>query len=138
VDTVNEQNPTDLSYVRSGYAPASARLAQFFVHPGWRSITDLLQSLPKPTVEEIQQIPMGLRRRRHSASSLQSGVGVIDDPKIILVFFLGGCTFTEISALRFLSQQEDTNVEFIVATTKIINGKTFIESLSETLEAKVS
>lgn len=46
-----------------------------------------------------------------------------------LVFFIGGCTFAEISALRYLSKQEDFNWEFIVATTKILNGKTFLESL---------
>ena len=32
-----------------------------------------------------------------------------DRPKVILVVFVGGCTFAEISALRFLSQQEDSN-----------------------------
>ena len=30
-----------------------------------------------------------------------------EPPKLIMVFFIGGCTFAEISALRFLSQQED-------------------------------
>lgn len=39
-----------------------------------------------------------------SVSSLQSGA---DEPKVTLVFFLGGCTYAEISALRFLSQQDD-------------------------------
>lgn len=30
-----------------------------------------------------------------------------DPPRLILIFFIGGCTYAEISALRFLSQQED-------------------------------
>ena len=29
------------------------------------------------------------------------------DQKVTLIFFLGGVTFAEIAALRFLSQQED-------------------------------
>jgi len=29
------------------------------------------------------------------------------------VFFLGGCTFAEVSALRFLSQQEDCKNNFV-------------------------
>jgi hypothetical protein len=107
----------------------SVRLAQYLDHPGWRAITDLLKTLPEPIIEEIQQIPVGLRKRRNSGSSIQSGV--VEDQKVILVFFLGGCTFTEISALRFLSQKEGINADFIIATTKIINGKTFIESLSD-------
>lgn len=32
-----------------------------------------------------------------------------DSPKVVLVFFIGGCTFAEISALRFLSQQEESD-----------------------------
>lgn len=52
-------------------------------------------------------------------------------PRVILVYFIGGCTLAEISALRFLSQQEDSNVEFVIATTKLINGDTFIKSIIE-------
>lgn len=116
----------------SGYAPASVRLAQYLVRPGWRACTELLRGLPEPTVEEIQQIPISHRQRRHSGSSSQSGS--VDEPKTVLVFFLGGCTFAEISALRFLSQQDDLNVDFVIATTKLINGQTFINSLSDPLE----
>ena len=29
-----------------------------------------------------------------------------DHPQVVLVFFLGGCSYAEISALRFLSQRE--------------------------------
>lgn len=129
VEEPNEQTPVDIAYVHSGYAPLSIRLAQFLAHPGWRAITDVLKILPEPTIDEIQQIPVGLRKRRNSGTSIQSGL--VDDQRVILVFFLGGCTFAEIAALRFLSQQEDLNVEFLVATTKIINGDTFFESLTE-------
>lgn len=37
-----------------------------------------------------------------------------DNPKVVLVFFIGGCTFAEISALRFLSQQEDSDGEWVL------------------------
>ncbi|XP_076367418.1 vacuolar protein sorting-associated protein 33A isoform X2 [Tachypleus tridentatus] len=131
VDDVNEQNPTDIAYVHSGYAPLSVRLVQFLAQPGWRAITDVLNQLLGPTVEEIQQIPVGLRKRRGSGSSIQSNM---EDPRVTLVFFLGGCTLSEISALRFLSQQDDAAVEYIVATTKIINGGTFLQSLHEPLK----
>lgn len=57
------QNPNDISYVYSGYAPMSVRLAQIAHRPGWRSITEALNLLPGPTIDEIQQIPIALRRR---------------------------------------------------------------------------
>lgn len=47
----------------SGYAPLSVRLAQILHRPGWRSITEVLNMIPGPTVEEIQQLPIGLRKR---------------------------------------------------------------------------
>lgn len=40
-----------------------------------------------------------------------------------MVFFLGGCTFTEISALRWMSKQTKGR-HFLIATTGIINGNT--------------
>lgn len=64
--------------------------------------------------------------RRNSTASSQSSN---DRARTVLVFFIGGCTFAEMSALRFLSQQEVNNCEFLIGTTKIINGTTFLKSL---------
>jgi len=36
----------------------------------------------------------------------------ISEQKVTLVFFLGGVTFAEVSALRFLAQLEDGNDHF--------------------------
>lgn len=75
---------------------------------------------------------------------------LVDSQKVILVFFIGGCTFAEISALRFLSSLEDcmlnnniahninaityfvtvsATTEYVIATTNIINGNRFLKSL---------
>lgn len=129
VEDVNEVNPTDISYVYSGYAPLSVRLAQFLTKPGWRTIEDCLDILPGPKVEISQEIPVGLKKKRGSVSSLQS-----DDKKVILVFCLGGITFAEIAALRFLSHQDESPAEYIIATTKIIRGNSFLQSLMEDVE----
>lgn len=53
-----------------------------------------------------------------------------------LVFFLGGVTYAEIAALRFLSQMEDSGTEYIIATTKLINGTSWIKSLMDRPEAQ--
>lgn len=58
------QNPNDISYVYSGYAPLSVRLAQLLARPGWRSIEEVLKMLPGPHFEERQQLPTGLQKKR--------------------------------------------------------------------------
>jgi hypothetical protein len=49
--------------------------------------------------------------------------------KTTIVFFLGGCTFTEVSAIRFLAQQDEGVRDYLVATTQMINGNTLLESI---------
>ncbi|CAM4565751.1 unnamed protein product [Eretmochelys imbricata] len=123
MDDVNEQNPNDISYVYSGYAPLSVRLAQLLARPGWRSIEEVLKMLPGPHFEERQQLPTGLQKKRQQGEN-----------RVTLVFFLGGVTYAEIAALRFLSQMEDGGTEYVIATTKLINGTNWIKSLMEKLE----
>ncbi|KAK8743146.1 hypothetical protein OTU49_001558 [Cherax quadricarinatus] len=130
VDDVSEHDPTDMSYVHSGYAPLSARLVEFLQWPGWRAITGVLQLLPGPTLTETQQLPSALRQRRGSGGSVQSG----GEGGTALVFFIGGCTYSEIAALRFLTTRVDQGgPEYVIATTKIINGNSFLLSLSDEL-----
>ncbi|XP_060049133.1 vacuolar protein sorting-associated protein 33A isoform X3 [Erinaceus europaeus] len=114
------QNPTDISYVYSGYAPLSVRLAQLLSRPGWRSIEEVLRILPGPHFEERQPLPTGLQKKRQPGEN-----------RVTLIFFLGGVTFAEIAALRFLSQLEDGGTEYVIATTKLMNGDSWIESLME-------
>ncbi|XP_038056680.1 vacuolar protein sorting-associated protein 33A-like [Patiria miniata] len=127
VEDVNEQNPHDISYVYSGYAPLSVRLAQFLAKPGWRSIEEVLRLIPGPTVEETQQIPYGLLKKRTIGDS-QS-----DNQKVTLVFFIGGVTYAEMAALRFLSNQDDGPMEYLIATTQVINGHNWLRSIMEDL-----
>lgn len=53
------------------------------------------------------------------------------ESRTTLVFFLGGVTYAEIAALRFLSQMEDGGTEYVIATTKLINGTSWIGSLMD-------
>uniref|UniRef100_A0A8D0H5B9 Vacuolar protein sorting-associated protein 33A n=1 Tax=Sphenodon punctatus TaxID=8508 RepID=A0A8D0H5B9_SPHPU len=66
MDDINEQNPNDISYVYSGYAPLSVRLAQLLARPGWRSIEEVLKMLPGPHFEERQQLPTGLQKKHQA------------------------------------------------------------------------
>lgn len=90
-------------------------------------IHEFLGLLPGATLDELQTLQPRMTRR----NSISSESSSLEGPRVILVFFIGGCTYHEISALRTISQQEDSNVEFVVLTTKLVNGSTFIESLME-------
>ena len=121
-DDVNEQNPTDITYVHSVFAPMSIRLVQNCAKPGWRAIRDILDLIPAgPSFEEHQQ--NSHKNKKNSSEGM----------KRTLVVFIGGCTFAEIAALRFLSQQEEATTEYMVATTSIINGNSFLDGLMTTM-----
>ena len=48
--------------------------------------------------------------------------------RVVLVVIIGGVTFAEINAIRFLSGRPEVNCDFVIATTKLINGTTLLES----------
>ncbi|XP_029193786.2 vacuolar protein sorting-associated protein 33A-like [Acropora millepora] len=128
VEDVQEQNPNDIAYVFSGYAPLTVRLAQFLARPqAWRGLEEVLRLLPGPAIEEIQRLPPGLQKR----ASPGAGHSMDSPSKVTLIYFIGGCTHAEISALRFLSRQENSQMDYLIATTKIINGTALLQSIME-------
>ena len=48
--------------------------------------------------------------------------------RTVVVMFIGGATFAEISGLRFLSGLSSVNAEFVAATTKLATGSTLLDS----------
>lgn len=131
MDDSEEKSPTDISYVHTFYAPLTIRIVERALKPnGWQSLNDILSTIPGPTFEAFQSNDAS-NNSSGRRGSFSSEISQSDTPKVILVFFLGGCTFAEISALRFLSRQDDNNVEFVIATTKLINKNTFLDNLIE-------
>ncbi|KAG0239155.1 vacuolar protein sorting-associated protein 33A [Mortierella sp. GBAus27b] len=149
VDEVDEHAPNDISYVYSGYAPLSVRLVQCVVQRGkdgkqpgpggrgpglpgsngWKGFEDVLRMLPGRTFDEKQRVDDG--QPLHSKRST-------GQPPISLVFFLGGCTFTEVSATRFLASQEGGQRDFVICTTQILNGSTLVDSLVQKVPVNAS
>ena len=143
LDDVSEQNPTDIAYVYSGYAPLSVRLVQTILQKsylntlrsktssapslpstsasntssatGFTGFESILSSIQGPTVDETQTNPA----KAAKAKQVLEGRG---GKKTTLVFFLGGVTFAEIAALRFVGKQEEERRRIVVATTGIIGG----------------
>eukprot|EP00550_Attheya_septentrionalis_P005748 CAMPEP_0198283006 /NCGR_PEP_ID=MMETSP1449-20131203/2702_1 /TAXON_ID=420275 /ORGANISM="Attheya septentrionalis, Strain CCMP2084" /LENGTH=861 /DNA_ID=CAMNT_0043979461 /DNA_START=78 /DNA_END=2663 /DNA_ORIENTATION=- len=129
VDTVN---PDDSSYVSSGYAPLTARLVQA-ASSGWMGKEEALRELPGRLVDVAQSDPpeeLSTAMKRNPGGNL----GALSKPgkqkPVLMVYFVGGVTFMEIAALRFLSKLESYPFHIVICTTNIINGNTFLQSLS--------
>ena len=81
--------PDDCSYVFGGFCPITIRLIEALVKKGWNSIKDVIKRLPGdfeyPTNEkEI--------------------INIKNRPGFILLVFIGGITYAEISAIRYLNK----------------------------------
>lgn len=147
VDEVNEHEPDDIAYVYSGYAPLSIRLVQCILQKplissiargrrgddgtnaglsagatGWRGFEDILKNVRGKTFDEPQR---GEEKAVRARSILNGGQG---EKKVTVVFFLGGVTYTEISALRFIGRQEEARREIVVGTTELLNGNKMVEA----------
>jgi len=139
VDEVQESEPNDVAYVFSGYAPLSVRLVQCilqksYLHglvatrvsgtapsgPGWKGFEDTLSRIRGPTVDVAQK--GNDQDASHARKTLR---GSKEGPKISIVFFLGGVTYAEIAALRFVSGQleESSGRKLVIGTTSVLNGK---------------
>jgi vacuolar protein sorting-associated protein 33A len=148
VDEVNEQDPNDVAYVYSGYAPLSIRLVQCVLQKqyiaslakggpsngattgvsssshGWTGFEDAVKSARGATFNVVQK---GDEKAVKARQTLTGAGGI----KTVFVFFLGGITFTEIAALRFIALQEMERRRIVICTTGIINGYRMMDAAIE-------
>ncbi|KAI3941833.1 hypothetical protein MKW92_020374 [Papaver armeniacum] len=132
VEDTDTANPNDIAYFFPGYAPLSIRLVQHAVRSGWGPIEEILKLLPGPHSE----IKRGGYSSTPSFDTLPGAPASIDKVadgrrSIVLVVFVGGVTFAEISALRYLNAQKGMAYDLIAGTTKMVNGNTIIETFME-------
>jgi len=93
---------------------------------GWKGHEDVLRLLPGKTFDEVQRLEDGPARAKRLLPGQQ--------PRVTLVFFLGGCTYTEVAAIRFLAQQDEGQREYIIATTQLINGNSLLKSIIQKVD----
>ena len=62
------------------------------------------------------------------AHTARAWAGAAPQQRVIVVAFIGGVTFAEIAGLRWLSSRANGRIRFVVATTKLLNGRTLMES----------
>lgn len=112
--------PSDASYVFGGaYTPLSCTVIEHVVRNGnWRAIEDASKNWVGPTFTQEQAV-----------SQRNQTVAARQERRVVLVYFIGGCTFSEVSALRFMASK--LNCQFIIATTDIINCKQTLGSFME-------
>mmetsp|Transcript_14963 Transcript_14963/g.24326 ORF Transcript_14963/g.24326 Transcript_14963/m.24326 type:complete len:169 (+) Transcript_14963:143-649(+) len=58
------------------------------------------------------------------------GSSTMEEKPVLLVYFVGGVTFMELAALRFLSRRPSFPYSVVCCTTEIVNGGTLLRSLS--------
>ena len=112
-DNVNVLEPNDPSYSYGGYCPIIVKLIEKAIKVGWNDIKNILNELPGdyfyPNDEKDILFPKS--------------------KSFILLVFVGGITYGEIAALRYLNSQNQ-KIKFIIMTTHIITNKRFFESVS--------
>lgn len=102
--------PNDMSYVYGGaYKPLSCAVVDFLVSTGkWKGLNDAVKTWDGYSFTVTDKSVVSSRDR------------------VVLVYFIGGVTFSEFNALQLLGKR--TNTSYIIATTNIINPLSLIEN----------
>lgn len=117
--------PKDMAYIFSGaYVPLSCRLIeQVLQREGWSGLEDVTRLLNGHEFS-VSGSTSGPELNPGSGPGLKP-----DCQRRVVVVFLGGCSFSEISALRFLAKQKGYRI--ITVTTAITNSCRLLESVSQ-------
>lgn len=165
VDEVQEEDPNDIAYVYSSYAPLSVRLVQCILQKqyllnltkggsagnagnssaagsqGWHGFDEAVKHVRGQTIYEHQKG----EDKAVKARALLSGNST---KQTVFVVFVGGITFTEIAALRFIAKQEESKTDakarpehllieyigrrnIVICTTSIISGNRMMDAAIE-------
>ena len=107
-------NPNDSSYVYGGYCPIIIRLLEKVFSQGWGTIKETIKKIPGETNFPVDESEL---------------LNENEDVKYFLVVFIGGITYGELAAIRYLNKFYK-NKKFFVLTTSMINYKNIFDSLS--------
>ena len=111
---IDNINPNDASYVYGGYCPIIIRLIEKAFNPGWAPIKENNKKIPGETNFPFDESEI---------------INENNDIKYFLVVFIGGITYGELAAIRYLNKTYK-NKKFVILTTSMINYKNIFDSLS--------
>ncbi|KAF5104675.1 hypothetical protein DV451_000431 [Geotrichum candidum] len=109
---------------------------------GWKGAEEILKYIPGPRVDELQHSESFIREDKlrkilvknsgkRNAAGKNGGGAAIGNKHTVLVLFVGGITYAEISALRFVAKRSEHLYNLVIATTGIISGDKVIDACLE-------
>ena len=113
-EEIDVNNPNDSSYAYGGYCPICVRLIEKACKDGWGTIKETLQTIPGESDFPLDESEM---------------INENNEKKFFLVVFIGGLTYGELAAIRYLNKI-NKNIKFVILTTSVINRKKIFNSLS--------
>ena len=123
-ENYDQKKVEDCSYVLSGYCPISLKIIESAIYGRWNTISDILRKIPGATYcPENEELMSNPRKDRN----------------IIFIIFVGGVTYTEIEAIRFLNRKfneenlkgKRKKTQFIILTTCVLNAKKILDNLGK-------
>ena len=124
----NPKEINDCSYVLSGFCPISLKLIESAIQGSWGQSIEVISKMSGET-------------------SYPEDETVINNPtkekNLMLIVFVGGITYTEIEAIRYLNRKyndeykkgERKKTQFIILTTSILNRKKVFDSLGKDINS---
>ena len=130
----NNEKPEDSSYVMGGYCPIGLKLIEKGLEGKWNKIQEYIKKLP------------GEASFPNDESEIYNSTEEINT---IFLIFIGGVTYTEIEAVRFLNRKfkenydksiskNPTRIQLIIITTCILNTNKIFSNLGKTLKDSYS
>jgi hypothetical protein len=119
----NIENPNDSSYVFNMFSPIIVRLLEAFIKKGWGPIKEDLRKIQGATDFPLVENEIMSQKK-----------GKIN---FILVVFIGGITYAELAAIRWLNKN-NKEIKFFILTTHIVSGRKIIDSLKLNFENKMT
>ena len=118
----------------SGAAPS----APSDTPPSWKGFESILTNVAGPTFSVEQTVNTEAVKAKKILEGRGGTPGGTDHPrkkKTTVVFFLGGVTYVEVAALRFLASKDETGREILITTTGIVGGDRMMDAaMAEAIE----
>ena len=115
-----EENGEVEAGVYMGYTPITTRICQKVVNGEFSTVKKLMEPYVHEVFCSLNQNELEKEKERQKEKNEQW-----------IVLFVGGCTHSEINALRRISQLGIDKPQFSFITTELFSSKSFIKDLSE-------
>ena len=114
-DLIDSQEQKDAAYTYNGFCPITIRLLEILESKGWGSIKDILKDVPGGSWDNPSDEKEIISQK---------------EKQFILLVYIGGLTYGELAAIRYLNKKMK-NKKFVVLTTNMINTKKVFDGLKK-------